>query len=467
MNMLRVWGGGIYEDPYFYQLCDELGIMVWQDFMFACGVYTEGDAFLNLVRTESESIISRLRNHCSLVIWCGNNENEWIWYREGENKTEDMPGYRIFHDILPEICRSQDPTRPYWPTTPWGGEDPNCETEGNRHSWDIWSRWVDFTEVVHDSGNFISEFGFQAPAAPTTLENCLEPVDRHPESQRFAHHQKQEEGNERLFRFLTAHHKVTTEFIPFIYACQINQAEALKTCIEHWRSRKFDTAGTLIWQLNDCWPAISWSLIDCNLQPKASYYYARHFFDSPILIFKEILGDLHIHVVNDLLDDINGGINIKVLTFEGESLLEKTLDGSISANSSHTLKAILKDELKGISKSSVYVRAWLSINNNEIASANYFFQRYKWIDFPKNSVQARIIENSGNEVVLECYSKSLLKSLFLYHPGWIFSDNFFDLNPDEPKQLTGKKNDGAATKINETVYYSVGHYAPQPIEWKQ
>ena len=465
MNMLRVWGGGVYEDPYFYDMCDELGIMVWQDFMFACGVYPEDKQFLQQVMVEAEDIIRRLRRHPCLMIWCGNNENEWIWYRDGYGKPEDMKGFRIFHEILPKLCQKLDPQRPYWPTTPWGGDDPNSEDEGNRHSWDIWSRWIDYTEVVKDFGNFISEFGFQAPPDPHTLEEYLNPEDCHPESRAFSAHQKQDEGNERLFRFLSAHQKVTTEYLPFIYACQVNQAEALKTCIEHWRTQKFQTAGALIWQLNDCWPVISWSLIDSRLMPKASYYYAKHFFDTILLTFTESDEHLVLHVINDSFESIQGKVQIKILNFDGEIILEKTVDGSVSKNAVNHIPVFTLEVLDQYPKNLVFAQAVMSVENKKPVHANHFFTRYKWINFPKGKVEARMIQDAEDEITFNCRTNKFIKNLWFYLPGWVFSENYFDLYPNQTREVTAKKYYNSEKKGIDITYYSSGNYAPEVIKW--
>ncbi|MFQ5770435.1 MAG: glycoside hydrolase family 2 protein, partial [bacterium] len=230
MNMIRIWGGGIYEQNIFYELCDELGFLVWQDFMFACGAYPEYPEFKENVSQEIESIVKRLRNHPSIVIWCGNNENEWIWQRSTGESYKKMPGYNLFHELIPEICHKLDPSRPYWPSTPFGGEHPNSPEQGNRHQWDIWSGWQDFSTVVEDNGRFISEFGFQAPASLSTWEKFTVPEDRRPQSEIMEFHNKQEEGTERLFRYLAGHVVLPTSFEDFIYKCQVVQGEALKNC---------------------------------------------------------------------------------------------------------------------------------------------------------------------------------------------------------------------------------------------
>ena len=273
MNMIRVWGGGIYEQPEFYHLCNRLGLMVWQDFMFACGAYPDEPEFEALVRREVQQVVRSLQHHPCLALWCGNNENEWNWYMEQSRPVAEMPGYRLFHSVIPEILAAEGIDQPYWPSSPFGREeDPNDPASGNRHQWDVWSRWRDYPEVRRDRSLFVTEFGFQAPANAWTLEAAIPADQRHPQSPIMEFHNKQEEGPARLFRFLASHLPVHTHWAGFLYLTQLNQALALKQCFLHWRSRWSHCSGALVWQLNDCWPVSSWSLVDSQDSPKAAYY---------------------------------------------------------------------------------------------------------------------------------------------------------------------------------------------------
>ncbi|MFA6457483.1 MAG: sugar-binding domain-containing protein, partial [Bacteroidota bacterium] len=276
MNMVRVWGGGIYEQELFYNLCDKLGLLVWQDFMFACGEYPQTPWFLSLVKKEAEHVIKRLRNHPSLAVWCGNNECEWLFCTENPGKTaDDMNGSMIFREILPSAVKKFDNTRPYWRSSPYGEGFPNSEANGTHHQWNVWSFWKDYKEYENVNARFVAEFGFQAPANIRTWKEAILPEDMKPQHPVFEHHNKQVEGPERLFRFQSAHYQVGKNFNDFVFRAQLVQANALKTAVEHWRRRKFNTAGTLFWQLNDCWPVSSWAVIDSGLRPKAAYFYAK------------------------------------------------------------------------------------------------------------------------------------------------------------------------------------------------
>lgn len=338
MNMIRVWGGGIYEQDVFYELCDRLGLMVWQDFMFVCGEYPEQPWFLRLVKDEAAKAITRLRNHPSITIWCGNNECEWIFCTENPDKTaDDMTGAPIFRDLLPSLCRSLDGTRPYWRSSPFGIVFPNAESSGNHHQWAVWGLWKDYEEYENDNARFVTEFGFQAPAHLRTFESVTVPSDRTAQSKVFEHHNKLTEGTERLFRFQAAHYTVGTELDDFIYKGQLVQAEALKTAVEHWRRRKFKTAGSLFWQLNDCWPVSSWAVIDSALRPKAAYYYAKKFF-APILVsLKKRQDGLEVWVTNDLLSPVVGELEVSLRSFDGAVAWSKRSHAIIARNASRAV----------------------------------------------------------------------------------------------------------------------------------
>ncbi len=435
MNMLRVWGGGIYEDDAFYDLCDELGLLVWQDFAFACGVYPEDAHFLDLVRAEVEQNVRRLRNHPSVALWCGNNECEWIWRRETQEPVEHMPGYRIFHDLIPEWLSQLDDSRPYWPTSPWGDpDDPDSETTGNRHQWDIWSRWVDYREVKRDHSLFVTEFGFQGPANRQTLEQVLPEEERWPQSRLFEFHNKQVEGTERLFRFLAGHLKVETDFGRFIHAAQLNQALALKTCVEHWRSGWPRTAGVLIWQLNDCWPVTSWALIDSNLIPKAAYYWARRFF-SPILLLVEVDDGVVFTLLNDTFEAASGELLWQLRSTDGQQITSGKLLVEVPAQTVRTIRDVPIDVPEDTPKERLYILAEFRGSGFPVTRARTFFVELKHLQLPVPHVNVASFALEGRSGAVELEAKTLVLGLQLELPGAVFADNFFDLEPGQRRRV--------------------------------
>ncbi|MCB9249428.1 MAG: glycoside hydrolase family 2 protein [Ignavibacteriales bacterium] len=323
MNIIRVWGGGIYESDKFYEICDELGLLVWQDFMFACAAYPENDEFIKNVKEEIKQNVLRLQHHTSVAIWCGNNENEWIWYQDQKTSYKKMPGYKIYHSVIPAILKAIDSERPYWPSSPFGSdEDPNSFNSGNTHQWSIWSRWIDYEEVKNDKSLFVTEFGFQGPANKNTLENCLPVKNRKVHDSIFEFHNKQVEGPERVIKFLAGHLPISSNWDDFIYLAQLNQGFALKTCLEHWRTNGI-TFGSLIWQLNDCWPVTSWSLIDSELMPKLSYHFVKNIFHPQIVKF-EINNKVSCTVYNQSSKAFKGKLKISfIASATGKAVSEK------------------------------------------------------------------------------------------------------------------------------------------------
>ena len=287
MNMLRIWGGGIYEAPAFYQACDEMGIMVWQDFMYACAQYPdEFDWFQDLARAEARAVVTALRNHPSIVLWCGNNENTWGFAEWCDNGEPKYLGNTIYREILPDVCGELDPSRPYWVSSPYGRTTPNSMGNGDRHSWTVWSRWEDYAGYLSDTGRFLSEFGFQAMPAWRTVLYYTAPEDRSILSPVMVGHNKMVNGMERLVRFLVGRLGFPKDLQSFVYLTQFNQAEAIKTGVEHWRLRGYLTSGALYWQFNDCWPVASWSCVDYFKRKKGLFYYSRDFFSSVLPILR-------------------------------------------------------------------------------------------------------------------------------------------------------------------------------------
>lgn len=346
MNMLRIWGGGIYEHPAFYEACDRMGIMVWQDFMYACAQYPDQfDWFQRLAETEAEHVVKSLRIHPSIVLWCGNNENNWGFHSWWGNGVPKYLGNYIYQEILPRVCAENDPSRPYWVSSPYGGEDPNSMAEGDRHCWTVWSGWADYNEYLNDTGRFISEFGFQAMPCLKTIYSFTQPEDRHPLSPVMLSHNKMVDGTERLVRFMIAKAGFPKDFSSFVYLTQFIQAEAIKTGVEHWRTRKFNTAGTLYWQLNDCWPVASWSCIDYHRRKKGLYYYTKNFFHNILIVPKYKEGRIFIHAVNDTLDELDARVRVTAYALDGTKKGEIYMKAILLPNSASVIGSIQPEEL--------------------------------------------------------------------------------------------------------------------------
>jgi beta-mannosidase len=293
-NMLRVWGGGLYETEEFYQACDELGLLVWQDFAYACSYYPDDREAREAARREAEANVRRLRHHASLVLWCGNNENATMFHAQWGGRTHHPPrfyGEKIYREVLPEVLARLDPDRPYWPSSPWGGDDPNQGGTGDQHYWQVWHGRGDYLFFADSTARFASEFGFcAAPGTTAWLRMLAEARDLtevevgHPVAR---WHDKTGKGYETFLGLVELHYPRAKNLEEWIYYSQLNQRDALRHGIEHYRRSEF-CRGALIWQLNDCWPVQSWSVIDSEGEYKAAAYELRRLF-APALVSLERL----------------------------------------------------------------------------------------------------------------------------------------------------------------------------------
>ncbi len=293
MNMLRVWGGGFYEDPAFYHLCDEMGLLVWQDFMYACALYPgDDDAFLAGARAEAEWVVRRLRRHTSLALWCGNNECEEGWHFWGWKDAcppRVWQGYlRLFHEMLPAVVAEHDRRRPYIPSSPHSTDshergDARGEASGDCHVWSVWFGSLDGRTYIESGARFASEFGFQSFPPLATLRAAL-PVDAmRIDSPAMLHHQRSKDGNAKILEALRTWAGEPRDFAALVYLSQVYQARTLRLGVEHFRRAAPRTMGTLYWQANDCWPVASWSSLDYHGRWKALHYAARRFY-APLLV---------------------------------------------------------------------------------------------------------------------------------------------------------------------------------------
>ncbi len=326
MNMMRIWGGGLYESDAFYSICDRLGLMVWQDFLFACAAYPEEEPMRGLVETEVRHNVTRLSKHPSLVLWNGGNENiwgyfDWGWKAKIGDKTWGL-GYYL--DILPALVKEIDPTRPYWPGSPYSGTldiHPNADAWGLKHMWETWNR-VDHTMFRSYSPRFASEFGHQAPPTYSTIVRSIPEDARHPFSPAMLAHQKADGGNDKLHSRVEEHFELPSDFDDWLYITQLMQARAMTVAVEWFRSRPY-CKGALYWQLNDCWPVTSWAAIDGDGHPKPLYYATKQFFQDRLLTIQPDGEHLALWAHNDSDEEWNDNCWVYLLTMEKETLAER------------------------------------------------------------------------------------------------------------------------------------------------
>src|ERR1700730_2587998 len=349
MNMVREWGGGYYESDDFYEICDELGIMVWQEFMFG-GDMVPGDvSFQENVRQEAIDQIKRLRDHPSIVIWCGNNEVETSWYHWGArqefkesisaaNRDRVWMDYLImFADILKgAVTEYADPV-PYWPSSPSANfeEVPDNQHNGDMHYWQVWHAQAPASDYTLQFPRFMSEFGFQSfPEMRTIRTFANKPEDFDIHSTVMQAHQKNKGGNERILTYMLREYRQPKDFESFVYLSQVQQAEIIKIGAEHFRRDRPRTMGSLYLQLNDCWPVASWASIDYYGRWKALHYYARRFYDD-VLISPFLHDDkVYTYVVSDELQPICGSIHTTLLDFSGKAMLDENKNIQIPPQSS-------------------------------------------------------------------------------------------------------------------------------------
>ncbi|NWL88507.1 MULTISPECIES: beta-mannosidase [unclassified Paenibacillus] len=461
MNMLRVWGGGIYERDIFYDECDRLGLLVWQDFMFACALYPDYNRnFMNNVRREIEQVVKRLRSRTCLALWCGNNENDWLY--EALRSSGEIPhpfyGEKIYHELMPALLETLDPTRTFWPSSPYGGNDHNSREEGDTHNWQVWHGNIEprefgqpqlqdysmdglsFKKFKGDTTRFASEFGMHASSNRYTLQRNI------PENQFFWG------SDEMKYRNKDIHHAkgillmegftgAPGNIEEYLDYSMLTQAEGLKYGIEHYRRNKPETSGALFWQLNDCWPGTSWSVIDYYGLAKAAYHYARKFF-APVLITADHDAgkDLILWVINDRLDDYKDTVRLTVYRMDGSVLSIQEFDVSVPANSKLQIAALTEMELTAEANAADVV--CVASSASSITEDNFIYLRdYKDMRF--NPAQLRVsVDKSADLVRISTDQAARMVKLELDEEWLVMNDNFFDLLPGQIKEIQVKQVNG-------------------------
>ena len=438
INMLRVWGGGIYEKEVFYETCDRLGILIWQDFMFACAEYPDHlDWFRDLSNLEVRENVLKLRHHPSIVIWCGNNENNWAFEEWGYNLKANNKnlGDTLYLEDFPKMCLKEDPSRPYWPSSPFSGKGlkANSNLAGDTHVWNVWSGWQDYKEYEKDTSKFVSEFGFQAAPDIETIKFFANESEREIFSDIMLNHNKQIEGMERLIRFISARFGLPKDFDSFVYLSQLNQAEAIKLGVEHWRSKKYKTSGTIYWQLNDSWPVFSWSSIDYFSRPKALYFYTKNFYSNILPVLKQEGEKLILLILNDG-KKISGDARIEIKDISGNTIFEKKYSG-ITVGEDFVYKLdefFLEKELIERSVAKVYFKTEEMLYENHKILAN--LRKYK----PENPEIN--VDYLKNQVIVTCKKPAIGVEIREENGKLYENDNFFVLFPGERRIFkTNKK----------------------------
>ena len=457
-NTIRVWGGGYYPPDWFYDDCDELGILVWQDFMFACAYYDLTDSFEQSIIAEARDNIRRLRHHPSLALFCGNNEMEQFHYfpilaefRDGrKDRTLARPSHhadyiKMFEYILPKLVRELAPQTFYWPSSPSSGgslDDPQAPDRGDVHYWDVWHGEKPFTDYRNHRFRYVSEFGFQSFPSLPTVESFTLPEDRNIFSRIMERHQRNKSANGKILNYISQTYLYPKDFDSLLYCSQLLQADAIRCGVEHWRRDREFCKGTIIWQLNDCWPVASWASIDYFGRWKALHYAAKRFF-SPVLLSCEERGEVdqnphinefhpdpiecgaHLCVSNESLVSFTGEVRWSLRHADGTVIREGRTDVTVPAQTSFWLDDLTFPEAD---LTGDYFSYELWQKDEMLSSAAVLFCAPKHFRFVNPSLSVRL---EGDELVIS--SAALAKSVEIASedPDLLLDDNFMDLNPGE------------------------------------
>ncbi|MFB6074833.1 MAG: glycoside hydrolase family 2 protein [Haloarculaceae archaeon] len=448
MNVVRVWGGGQYERERFYERCDELGLLVWQDFMFACSAYPADEAFLDTVEAEARHQVRRLSTHPSVAVWCGNNEIEMglnTWFADAEDLDEMLVDYRrLFHDLLPSVIEDEHPASPYWPSSPSSGmaaafdEDGRPTGEalshdtGTMHDWRVWHEEAPFEAYEDVVSRFDAEFGYQSFASVDTLSEVVPEDQLNPTAPLMEHHQRSPGGNGRILARMVDNFRIPFDFESFVLLSQIQQVLAIQTGVEHWRRQRPESMGTIFWQLDDVWPCASWSSIEDGGRWKPLQYAARRFF-APVLVSTRDTDDgLEVWVTNDRRDPVSGELRAEAATFDGETTYAEERSVAVDAETSEHLTTIEESALLGEADADE-VLARVSLDADAETYPSYaLFDRFKRLALPDPGLS---VDVDGDEVRVAAERAALYVTLSADADGH-FSDNCVHLSAGEQRTLT-------------------------------
>ena len=448
MNMVREWGGGYYESDDFYDICDELGIMVWQEFMFGGDMVPGGADFQNSVKQEAIDQVTRLRDHPSIVLWCGNNEIETGWVHWGDrqifkesvsaaDREKVWTDYVVlFHGILSGVVAQYGNPVPYWASSPSANFEnpPDSQTDGDMHYWQVWHALAPIEMYEKQFPRFMSEYGFQSFPEMRTIRAFATPEDMDIRSVTMRDHQKNTGGNERILSYMLRWYPEPKDFPSFVYLSQVLQAEAIKVGAEHLRRQMPNTMGSLYWQLNDCWPVASWASIDYYGRWKALQYYARRFYDDVIVSPHAHDGKVDVYVVSDKLTPLSGTIRTRLLDFTGKVLSEKTQDVQIPAQSSAVYFTLDEKELLGSADpKKCFLVFDLAIAGQQTSRNLVFFDTMHNLDLPTPVKVDASVGGAAGSYSVTLRSPVLARSVFVSFGDLEVQtlDNYFDLLPGE------------------------------------
>jgi beta-mannosidase len=462
MNMIRVWGGGIYEMEEFYDLCDEKGLLVWQDFMFACAIYPGGTEFLASVKAEAEYQVKRLANRACLALWCGNNEIEQMPAQILRTKQRKKAYDDIFYGILPEAVTRYDGETAYWPSSPHNPEGykrgHNNEKAGDSHFWDVWHARQPVKNYEKKEFRFCSEFGMQSFSSPEIAALFCPAEEWNAFGHAMESHQKNRAGNLIIKDYVSRRYRMATDYPSLAYLSQINQAYCMKVAVEHFRRSMPRTMGALFWQLNDCWPGFSWSSLEFGGHWKALHFAARRFF-APVLVTAHIPGDewlgigniwrstireVHLHTVCDAPGKTTGTLSWTLFHLDGRLLEAGEKSVFLGYGQSHRQKTLdLSGNMKTYGARNIYLRIRLETDDGSVSEDTVFLTAPRFMELPRTPIATTVKRTAQNEFQLAFQSRGFHHAVQVDLPGIAHrvGDNFFDLYPGEMRkvQLSTKK----------------------------
>jgi beta-mannosidase len=457
MNMLRVWGGGIYESEDFYDLCDELGLLVWQDFMFACTLYPADDAFLASARAEAEFQVRRLRHRACLALWCGNNE---VFGCNAEQLTANKTLYAeyeaLFHLALPDAVAAHDGVTPYWTSSPWRGDIdaslPAGEARGDTHYWDVWHARKPVKDYENYAFRFASEFGMQSFASAETQAGFCPPEDCNVFGPTMTSHQKNRFGNQIILDYVSRQYRFPKDQDALIFLSQLNQAECMRVGVEHYRRSMPRCMGALYWQLNDCWPVASWSSLEFSGRWKALHFLARRFF-APATVSAHVPGEeqtitnnyrrttvreVHLYTVCDAPEPARGVLRWDLFHFDGSVVLSGEKQVVLRCGASVRQKTLdLAKPMAKHGRDSLYLRIALDMAGVRVSEDTVFLAPPRFLALPKAKTSVAIRLPSPRRAVLT-FTSPVFQHRFTFDlPGVAHrsSDNYFELYPRERKTV--------------------------------
>jgi beta-mannosidase len=458
MNMVREWGGGIYESDDFYEICDELGILVWQEFTFGGDMIPGDVAYRENVREEAVQQVKRLREHPSIAVWCGNNEVETGWLHWGDRvafrDTVARPvservwqDYMVmFADILKNVVHEYGNGVPYKPSSPSADfEEPaDNDHNGDVHSWVVWHQQAPPQEYLRTQPRFVSEYGFQSFPEMRTIRAFAQPGDLDIRSTVMQSHQKNHGGNERILTYMLREYREPKDFPSFVYLSQVQQAEVIKMGAEHFRRSRPRTMGTLYWQLNDCWPVASWSSIDYYGRWKALQFYTRRFYDDVLISPYEHDGKVEVYVVSDKLESLTGKVHARLMDFMGNVLWEKTQEVQLPAASSAIYSTLDEKELFADSaktdRRKDFLILDLEVAGKNVSRNSVFFDVTHNLELPVSPKIESRLSKTADGYVLTLQARQLARDVQISFGDLDaqVSDNYFDLLPGEEVTVTVK-----------------------------